>query len=40
LREAITEKSYLDFKERRDVLMNERIALMKGNKQQDYLKLV
>lgn len=40
LREAITEKSYLDFKERRDVLMNERIAMMKGNKQQDYLKLV
>jgi hypothetical protein len=40
LREQITEKSYLDFKDRRDALMNERISFMKTNKQQDYLKLV
>lgn len=40
LREEITEKAYLDFKDRREVLMNERIAMMKAKKQQDYLKLV
>ena len=40
LRHLITEKAYLEFRERRDELLNERISLMKANRQQDYMKSV
>lgn len=40
LRRAISEKAYQDFKDRREELMNERVALMKQNKQQEYTQAV
>jgi hypothetical protein len=40
LRRAISEKAYLDFKERREELMVERVSLMKQNKQQEYMQAV
>jgi len=40
LRHLITEKAYHEFRERRDELLNERISLMKANRQQDYMKSV
>lgn len=36
LRRAISEKAYFEFKERREELMQERIAFMKQNKQSEY----
>ena len=40
LRRVISEKAYLDFKERREELMGERVSLMKQNKQQEYMQAV
>lgn len=37
LRRAISEKAYLEFKERREELMQERIAMLKQNKQPEYM---
>lgn len=36
LKRAISEKAFLDFRSRRDELMNERVAYMKQGKQQEY----
>lgn len=40
LKRLITEKAYLDFRDRREELLQERINLMKQQKQQEYMTSV